>query len=301
MHALTLHRRPIELVAKLKEIHFQDEEKKRKRKSWADVDITKVGDVYGYVDETGRRHKGVIHQAVAAGELGARTASDLYDLFQRRSAAKAARAAGDYPSATVGRFKVTENSPNVARITYGPDKRERRKKYVWERVGVQRSIIYPGLATAALVAYGKTRNILQSEKYGGGSAVTGLKNIAGKLTARIKNVTGAAGAAMTGGTFKPKVFTPLKTPMQAAYEKGVAETEAKFKAVKTPAQKALETKAERYETGKGSMEPQLHPPGHPQAGQPIINPKTGKPKMRRRRKPEPGKIIPGPGSEQQAG
>jgi hypothetical protein len=189
--ALAIVSDPIELSARLKTIEFA--------KSWDKVNAQDWSDVYGYMDESGRRRKGLAHQVVGNAESGARWAGDIHDVLRRRN-----------ESARAGKFKITENSPNTARITVGPDQRERRKKYIWERVGVQRQIAAVGVA-AAVFGGAKLHGALSAA--GKGDAIVGARNIFGKALNRTKN---AVSKAVGGGEIEG--FTPIKGPLQHAEE-----------------------------------------------------------------------------------
>jgi hypothetical protein len=262
---LCRNRDPIELVSKLARIEFAKP-----------FDPTSFKDVYGYFDENGRQRRGLAHRIVASGEFGGRTASDIYDYASRR------RAAND--SAKVGQFKITENSPNTARITVGADQRNRRKKYVWERVGVQRQLA--GLGAAGAVV-GTALIHSRLSKIGGGSALTGLKNVfKGGLT-EAKNI----GRRAVGAPVVP--FVAEKGPSQKLAEM-VADQAAQGERRKQTAARAVATKLTKYGE-KPELVPAVHPEGHAQAGQPILfppgHPRAGQQKKTLRRRQADKKIT----------
>jgi hypothetical protein len=248
-----------ELSSKLRLIQFEP------RKKLEDIDPSSFKDLYGYVDDTGRTRKGIAHKIFNSAEFGGRAASDLYDWASRRRAQAA-------ESAQVGRFKVTENSPNTARITVGPGRRERRKKYTWERVGVQRQAALVGISAAVAGGF-KLHKAIDS--------AGGIKNILGKVANRAKAVK----TAVMGG---PKIqpFVPTPTPEQTAMQQ-VAK-QAASRAVAARSRK--KTESLKYPHGSVMVpDPSgaTHPLDHP-------NPKLrGKPKMKRvplGPKPSPGPI-----------
>lgn len=247
---------PIELVHKLQVIEL---------KRLEDIDPTSWKDVHGYVDQSGRNHKGIAQTIVGKAEFGGRTASDVYDYIQRRQARN--------ESASVGKFKITENSPNTARITVGPDQRERRKKYVWERVGVQRQLA--GVAAAGLIV-GSSLLHARLSKAGGGSVATGAKNIIKGTFTKTRNVISKA---VGGGEVRP--FIPEKGPLEKAADVG-AEMQ-RIKETRTQAAaKSVATRLKKYGE-KPTYEPILHPEDHPDVllrGKP-----TGKKKLVRRKTP----------------
>ncbi len=225
-------------------------------KSLEDTDFTKWGDVYGYVDSSGRNRKGIAHQVVEKGEFGGRLAADIYDFTSRKRAAA--------ESARVGKFKITENSPNTARITVGPDQRQRRKKYVWERVGFQR--VAATIATAGAIA-GTAALHSKLASIGDGSAKTGLRNLFRKVA-----YEGRKTAAKIAGTeTKIKPFEPEKGPIAKLADIAARRTEG--------TKKGQASKLAVYGE-KPVLVPDVHPPGHPQEGQPVGYTKTGKPKKK---------------------
>ena len=237
-----------ELSSKLRLIQFEP------RKKLEDIDPSSFKDLYGYVDDTGRTRKGIAHKIFNSAEFGGRAASDLYDWASRRRAQNAAE------SAQVGRFKVTENSPNTARITVGPGRRERRKKYTWERVGVQRQAALVGISAAVAGGF-KLHKAIDS--------AGGIKNILGKVANKAKAVK----SAIIGG---PKIapFVPTETPEQIAVKQQAKQAVSRVAGLK----KRKATEKLRYPHGS-TMVPDpsgaTHPLDHP-------NPKLrGKPKMKR--------------------
>ncbi len=109
---------------------------------------------------------GLAGKVVTQARTGKRLAEDLYEVMSGRGRGGAA------PSQNVGGFKVTENSPNTIRVTAGGDRRQRRKKYEWERAETRRKIekyvvggVGVGAATAALAI----------AKRGGGSFTKGAQ------------------------------------------------------------------------------------------------------------------------------
>jgi hypothetical protein len=241
----TVAQDPFELASRLRSIEFA--------KSWANVDLDNWKDLHGYVDSNGRNRKGVVQQVVGQAETGARWAGDIHDVLSRRAA----------ESARVGKFKITENSPNTARITVGPDQRERRKKYMWERIGVQRQIAAVGLA-AALYAGHKASKAISSR---------GFKNIVGEAK---EKVAGAIGLRV-----EPHIHIPTmrETADQFAAHKATEELKRQ-----SAAQKTANTISQRF-GGKGESTyvnahyhksiPGLEVPHfHPEAGAPVL--KTNK-------------------------
>jgi hypothetical protein len=266
--ALAIVSDPIELSARLKTIEFA--------KSWDKVNAQDWSDVYGYMDESARRRKGLAHQVVGNAESGARWAGDIHDVLRRRN-----------ESARAGKFKITENSPNTARITVGPDQRERRKKYIWERVGVQRQIAAVGVA-AAVFGGAKLHGALSSA--GKGDAIVGARNIFGKALNRTKN---AVSKAVGGGEIEG--FTPIKGPLQHA-EEMAADAAVQTQKRKETAAKVAEKLTQKF-GGKGESTyapahystkvPGLQvPAGHPEAGDPVLHPSGKQKKMRIRKPPQ---------------
>jgi hypothetical protein len=254
---------PMEMSAILKTVEFA--------KSWADTDPTSWGDVYGSVSETGRRKRGIVHQVVGNAEYGARWAGDLYDV-SRRNRSESGRA---------GKFKITENSPNTARITVGPDQRERRKKYVWERVGVQRQIAAVGLA-ATLVGGAKLHQVLT--KAGEGSALVGIKNIAKRAAYGVRS---GVSKAVGGGSISEPVLE--HGPQHVAAQMAADLASQKEKKSQSAA-KSIATKLTRYGEGSKKVLPfktatgDVVPSGHPEAVEPHLtpDPKTGELKHRKK-------------------
>lgn len=237
--------RVFRLSAKLDAIEF---------KAFEDIDPTSWHDVYGSVDVRGRRHKGIAHRISNDAFLGARAGLDIQDYLSRRSAAKA-------ESAQVGRFKLTENSPNTARITVGAGRRERRKKYLWERVGFQRDVLAP-VASTALIVGGA---LLHKKVVSAG----GIKNLAGKALTSTRKT----GARVFGGS-KAAAEIPDFVPEKTATQK-LADMEADRVAQSTrrkaSAAKGMATKTKNYERDfpyGHTLESIPHPLGHPQAGMP---------------------------------
>lgn len=238
-----------ELSSKFRLIEFE------KRKKLSDLDPASFKDVYGYIDDTGRTRRGIAHKIFNSAEFGGRAAADLIDYASRRRAAS--------ESARVGKFKLTENSPNTARITVGPDQRERRKKYVWERVGVQRQAAILGgaaLFTGGMVLKGKIRD------------AGGIKNVLGKAV----NAGQRLKSNLTGGP-KIKPFVPAETPeakvgrLAQSYAAGVKSREATDK-LKYPHGYTME------------KVPDLHPADHPTTPNQQKVDEKGNPKFKRRRK-----------------
>jgi hypothetical protein len=215
-------------------------------------------DSFGYYSENGQRRKGYAHAIVANSEFGGRAASDVYDYLSRRRAAE---------SAKVGQFKITENSPNTARITVGPDVRERRKKYVWERVGVQRNLAIAGLAAATAA----TGLITHRVKEAGG-----IKNVLGRAANAVKK--GAArlvGGEEAASAIKP--FVAEKTAAQKLAEVD-AQAVARKAAQKISAAKGVATRDANYtrDFPHGHKWEPLYPEEHPEAFHP-----SGRRKMKR--------------------
>lgn len=127
--------------------------------------------------------------------FGGRLARDFQDYLSDRN-----RRA---PSASVDNFKLTPSSPNTARITVGPDRRERRKKYEWEKVGTQRKI-QAGILAVAIPSAIAAGGFLQ--KRGGGSILKGIKNVSKEGASKSRDIVSAISAAVRG-----KTFTPAKT------------------------------------------------------------------------------------------
>jgi hypothetical protein len=125
--------------------------------------------VYGSLHSGG--HSGLAGKVVKEAQWGKRLASDLYDVASGRSR--------HAPSASVGGFKVTENSPNTIRVTAGPERRDRRKKYEWERVETQRRLQKLAVTAASVAA--ATGAIYVSNK-GKGSFKEGAKIVAKETT-----------------------------------------------------------------------------------------------------------------------
>jgi hypothetical protein len=253
--ALSVVSSPIELSSRLRRVEFA--------KNWANVDPGSFDDVYGYYDENGRRRKGVAHKVVAQAETGARWAGDIHDFLSRRRAEN---------SAKVGQFKITENSPNTARISVGPDQRERRKKYMWERVGVQRNLAIGGIALASVLG-AKVHRGISAET---GSFSAGLKNLFGRAKHGIKGVVGKTIGAKPLDPFVAHEGPVQWAQKQADLLKRQTEEQTQKQA------KRVANKLTKYPHGydlvpahASTKTPGMEVPfGHAEAGDPIM--KTGK-------------------------
>lgn len=150
----------------------------------------------------------VINQAA----MGGRLARDLNDYIRNRPSYTA--------SAEVDNFKLTPSSRNTARITVGPERRERRKKYEWEKVETQRKIQKAVLAVTipAAVAAGGFLH-----KKGGGSIVRGIKEVSKEGYSKGRDIISAIKVAATGkGYFKPRAGSAARTTAQQRADKVAA-------------------------------------------------------------------------------
>jgi hypothetical protein len=146
--------------------------------------------VYGPLSSS-NANAGLGGKLVERAAFGGRMARDLQDYLGSRRA----------ESASVQNFKLTPSSRNTARITIGHDRRERRKKYEWEKVGTQRKLQAGALAigipaTLALGSY--------LHKRGKGSLLKGIQVVSKQGYHKTRDIGSAISAAVQGKTFVPR-------------------------------------------------------------------------------------------------
>jgi hypothetical protein len=107
-------------------------------------DWTDWRQVYGAASSGSR--SGLAGKLISQAEMGGNIARDLHHVISNRGPRY-------NPSAEVGPFKVAQNSPNTIRVSAGPERRDRRKKYEWERAETKRKI-QKAVFTVALVGGG---------------------------------------------------------------------------------------------------------------------------------------------------
>ncbi len=132
--------------------------------------------VYGSLTSSG--YSGLSGKLIQNAGMGKRLATDLYDVAR-------GRVNNGQPSQNVGAFKVTENSPNTIRVTAGPERRNRRKKYEWEKAEtrrkIDRGILTVGLAGSATAALAIARK-------GQGSFKQGAKMVAKEFPGHVSRM-----------------------------------------------------------------------------------------------------------------
>jgi hypothetical protein len=188
----------------------------RRGEDWEDW--TSPSKIYGPLSSGANAGLGgkLIEQAA----MGGRLARDLSDYVSSRS-----RRA---PSAEVANFKLTPSSPNTARITVGEDRRDRRKKYEWERVGTQRKIqkVALALGAPALLAAG---GYLHHK--GGGSVLRGIGAVSKAGYHKTRDIVSAVVTAARGK--KPRVSSGGSSQARAnAVVKAATERAEAAKAAK---------------------------------------------------------------------
>lgn len=177
--------------------------------------------VYGRLDSGSR--SGLAGKFISHAETGGRIGRDLYSVLSGENQSQ--------PSAQVGNFKITPNSPNTARVTVGPERRQRRKKYEWERAETKRKI-QKAIFTAAVVG-GAAAGVKLHNK-GGGSILKGIGVVAKESANKTREVATGIGNVLQG-----KAYVPGRKPSSDASKK-IAEMITKKRAAETTA-KAAET------------------------------------------------------------
>lgn len=180
--------------------------------------------------------KSTIAPIVKSAEKVGKWTSDIHDAIQSRSLRS--QNYGSRANAVAGNFKVTPESRNTIRVTSGPDRRVRRKKYEWEKVGNQRAMAVGAVGLATFAAW-KLRG--KAAMAGNGDALVGAANIvrkAGKTVADagrgavagIKMSTGVKGAK----PFRPATFKPLQPREGHSFADQHAKATAELFKPKTP-------------------------------------------------------------------
>jgi hypothetical protein len=174
--------------------------------------------VYGSLTSGGS--SGLAGNLIKNATMGKNLATDLYDVLKGRSSAS--------PSTNVGAFKVTENSPNTIRVTAGPERRERRKKYEWEKAETQRKI-HKAVLTGAITGTLAVSAALAHK--GGGSIVKGAKMYGQEIPEQAKRAAKGVADVLRGRSpnFRARTTpsaTQIKSNTIVAKAKAAAETAA---------------------------------------------------------------------------
>lgn len=176
-------------------IEFRD---KFDKDDWTGSDWGDPKKVYGSLSSGSR--SGLAGKFVANAETGANIGRDLHTVLT---------GGNNYnPSASSGNFKLTPNSPNTARITVGPERRTRRKKYEWEKADTRRKIHKAVLTGVAVGGVAAGAALLRK---GEGSIWRGAKRYASEAGEKSADVAQRVKTVFTGKPYIPKSKTGKTT------------------------------------------------------------------------------------------